>query len=36
MEALEQFLKENQDFRIDPSREKLMFTFNPRGYLRRL
>jgi cephalosporin hydroxylase len=33
MEAVEQFLKENQDFRIDPAREKLMFTFNPRGYL---
>jgi len=34
-EALDQFLKENRDFEIDPAREKLMFTFNPRGYLRR-
>ncbi len=33
MEALDQFLKENQDFEIDTARQKLMFTFNPRGYL---
>ena len=35
MEAVDAFLRENQDFRPDPSREKLMLTFNPRGYLRR-
>jgi len=35
MEALDQFLKESRDFEVDPAREKLLFTFNPRGYLRR-
>jgi cephalosporin hydroxylase len=35
MEAVDDFLKENQDFAIDPTREKLMHTFNPRGYLKR-
>jgi cephalosporin hydroxylase len=35
-EAVEAFLKENRDFQPDASREKLMLTFNPRGYLRRL
>jgi cephalosporin hydroxylase len=36
MEAAEQFLKETPGFGIDPAREKLMLTFNPRGYLRRV
>lgn len=35
MEALEEFLRENGEFRSDPVREKLFFTFNPRGYLRK-
>jgi cephalosporin hydroxylase len=35
MEALDDFLAENHDFDIDASREKLLLTFNPRGYLRR-
>ena len=35
MEAVETFLKENRDFAVDASREKLLLTFNPRGYLRR-
>lgn len=36
MEALEAFLKENDDFAVDESRHSHMLTFNPRGYLRRL
>jgi len=35
MEALVDFLKENKDFEIDESREKLILTFNPSGYLRK-
>jgi cephalosporin hydroxylase len=36
MEALDEFLAENNDFDIDASREKLLLTsFNPRGFLRR-
>ena len=35
MEALDIFLAENNDFEIDPSREKYLITFNPRGYLRK-
>lgn len=35
MEAVEQFLRENQDFLVDESREKFMMTQNPRGYLRK-
>jgi cephalosporin hydroxylase len=35
MEALDTFLREDGDFSIDPDREKLLLTFNPRGYLRR-
>lgn len=35
MEAAEQFLKENSDFAVDATRERLMLTFNPRGYLKR-
>jgi cephalosporin hydroxylase len=35
-EAVDGFLAETTDFEVDRSREKLMLTFNPRGYLRRL
>ena len=35
MEALNEFLRETNDFEVDRSREKLMLTFNPSGYLRR-
>lgn len=35
MEAVDAFLGENTDFEIDPTRERFMLTFNPRGYLRR-
>ncbi len=34
-EAVEDFLKENDRFEIDASRERLMMTFNPSGYLKR-
>lgn len=36
MEAVEQFLDECKDFIIDKEREKLLLTFNPRGYLKRI
>jgi cephalosporin hydroxylase len=36
MEAIEEFLRENQNFKIDRSRENHLLTFNPRGYLRRV
>lgn len=36
MEAVEEFLKENNNFVIDKSREKFYLTFNPRGYLKRI
>jgi len=36
MEALEEFLAERDDFEIDPSREKFVVTFNPKGWLRRV
>lgn len=36
MEAAVDFLASNHDFAVDPSREKLMLSFNPRGYLRRV
>jgi len=35
MEALNEFLRGTNDFEADSSREKLMLTFNPSGYLRR-
>jgi len=35
-EAVEFFLKENDDFEVDWSCEKHLMTFNPRGYLRRV
>jgi cephalosporin hydroxylase len=36
MEAVEDFLAVNSSFRADRSREKLLFTAHPGGYLRRL
>ena len=35
MEAVREFLRENSDFEVDRSLEKLYLTFNPSGYLRR-
>ena len=35
MEAVEQFLLENENFIADASREKFMMTQNPHGYLRK-
>lgn len=35
-EAADQFLAENKNFEVDSAREKLIITFNPRGYLRRV
>jgi cephalosporin hydroxylase/SAM-dependent methyltransferase len=34
-EAVDEFLAVRDDFAADPVRERLMFTHNPRGYLRR-
>jgi cephalosporin hydroxylase len=36
MEAIEDFLINNNNFIIDKSREKFMLTFNPNGYLKRV
>lgn len=36
MEAVEEFLKERDDFVIDLSRERLMLTFFPNGFLKRV
>lgn len=36
MEAVQEFLKETREFVVDESREKLLLTFNPKGYLRRV
>lgn len=36
MEAVEEFLGSHPEFAADETREKYFFTFNPRGYLRRL
>jgi cephalosporin hydroxylase len=36
MEALEEFLRENKNFVIDKTKEKLLLTFNPKGYLKRI
>ncbi len=36
MEAIEAFLKENNDFMIDKEREKFLLTFNPNGYLKKV
>ncbi len=35
-EAVAEFLKEDSRFVVDRTREKLLMTFNPNGYLRRL
>lgn len=35
MEAVEEFLTSHPEFVLDPSREKFLMTFNPRGYLRK-
>jgi cephalosporin hydroxylase len=35
-EAIDEFLAENKDFKIDRWRERLMFTYCPRGYLKRI
>jgi len=35
MEAIEEFLKTNQNFTIDESKHKFYLTFNPNGYLKR-
>jgi cephalosporin hydroxylase len=36
MEALEEFLSENDQFVVDESKHKYFVTFNPRGYLKRV
>jgi cephalosporin hydroxylase len=36
MEALDEFLQENDDFVIDESKHKFLITFNPRGYLKKV
>ena len=35
MEAVQDFLKERDDFEVDRSREKFLLTFNPGGWLRK-
>jgi cephalosporin hydroxylase len=35
-EAVDEFLRSNSGFQVDQSRERLMLTTNPRGYLRRV
>ncbi len=35
-EAVEQFLKGNGNFQIDKTRERLLLTFVPNGYLKRI
>jgi cephalosporin hydroxylase len=36
MEAIEEFLGQNEEFVVDEKREKLYLTFNPKGYLRKI
>jgi cephalosporin hydroxylase len=36
MEAVQDFLMERDDFEVDHSREKFLFTFNPGGWLRKI
>lgn len=36
MEAVNEFLKNNNDFIVDQSREKYFLTFNPNGYLKKI
>jgi cephalosporin hydroxylase len=33
--AIEQFVREQPEFKVDESRERFVFTYNPRGFLRR-
>jgi len=35
MEAVDEFLAQNDQFEIDLAREKFFLTFNPRGFLRK-
>jgi len=35
-EAVEEFLKEHNEFVVDETKEKFLMTFNPQGYLRRI
>jgi cephalosporin hydroxylase len=35
-EAVQDFLKERDDFEVDRSREKFLLSFNPGGWLRRV
>jgi cephalosporin hydroxylase len=35
-EAVQAFIKKNQEFSVDISREKFLMTFNPSGYLKRM
>jgi cephalosporin hydroxylase len=35
-EAVETFLRTNDNFEVDSSREKFLMTFNPKGYLKRV
>jgi len=36
MEAIKEFLEENENFIIDQSKEKFYLTFNPNGYLKKI
>ena len=36
MDAVNEFLKENQKFKIDLTKEKFYMTWNPRGYLKKI
>lgn len=36
MDALDLFLPDRNDFRIDPTRERFLLTLNPKGFLRRM
>ena len=36
MEAIQEFMKENNDFMIDKDREKFFVSFNPSGYLKKV
>jgi len=35
MEAVEDFLKDHDEFAVDLTREKFFITFSPRGWLRK-
>jgi cephalosporin hydroxylase len=35
-EAVEAFLAETDDFVVDKDRERLLYSFNPNGFLRRI